>query len=81
MQSTTKNNQKSAVSAEGVVGHLIYTHSGDYFFRVYDEAQNFVDYKLCHSDLEVKIVDPDAEFYLYEDGSAVLDHSRQTLGL
>jgi hypothetical protein len=63
-------------SANGVEGHLIYTHSGKYMFRVYDAEHNFVDYDLQHSDLCVTICDPDAYFYL----DSVLDHAPATLG-
>jgi hypothetical protein len=66
-------NQKSA---NGVTGHLIYTHSGKYLFRVYDHEHNFVDYNLQHSDLCVTICDEDAYFYL----DSVLDHAPATLG-
>jgi tRNA splicing endonuclease len=64
------------VSANGVEGHLIYTHGGKYMFRVYDAEHNFVDYDLQHSDLCVTICDEDAYFYL----NSVLDHAPATLG-
>jgi hypothetical protein len=64
------------VSANGVMGHLIYTHDGKYMFRVYDLEHNFVDYDLQHSDLCVTINDEDAYFYL----NSVLDHAPKTLG-
>ena len=63
-------------SANGVEGHLIYTHGGKYMFRVYDAEHNFVDYDLQHSDLCVTINDEDAYFYL----NSVLDHAPATLG-
>ena len=63
-------------SANGVEGHLIYTQSGKYMFRVYDAEHNFVDYDLQHSDLSVTITDEDAYFYL----DSVLDHAPATLG-
>jgi hypothetical protein len=63
-------------SANGVEGHLIYTQSGKYMFRVYDAEHNFVDYDLQHSDLCVTICDEDAYFYL----DSVLDHAPATLG-
>jgi hypothetical protein len=63
-------------SANGVEGHLIYTQSGKYMFRVYDDEHNFVDYDLQHSDLSVTITDEDAYFYL----DSVLDHAPATLG-
>jgi sporulation protein YlmC with PRC-barrel domain len=63
-------------SANGVEGHLIYTQTGKYMFRVYDVEHNFVDYALQHSDLCVTICDEDAYFYL----NSVLDHAPTTLG-
>jgi len=64
-------------SANGVEGHLIYTQTGKYMFRVYDTEHNFVDYDLQHSDLCVTICDEDAYFYL----NSVLDHAPATLGV
>ena len=63
-------------SANGVKGHLIYTHDGKYMFRVYDAEHNFIDYDLQHSDLCVTICDEDAYFY----SDLVLDHAPSTLG-
>lgn len=67
-----------ATSANQVTGFII--RVGDtYMFRVYHEDKSFTDYDILHYDLEVKIVDPDA--YLYEfDDHAQLDHSPETLG-
>jgi hypothetical protein len=66
-------------SADGVKGTIIRTFDGKYFFRVYDEDHNFVDYSLIHSDLVVTITDVDAYFY---SGGGIhrLDHSPKTLG-
>ena len=66
-------------SAKGVQGCLIYT-DGDYQFRVYDKQGGFNDYDIHHWDLGLTIDDTDAEFYEYEDGTLILDHSRETLG-
>lgn len=65
--------------ANGVEGYLIHTMD-TWQFRVYDDQGGFKDYDIHHSDLGVKIVDQDAEFYEYEDGTTILDHSRGTLG-
>ena len=68
-------------SANGAKGCLIYIHGLDkYMIRVYDKDHEFIDYDIMHCDLSITIDDEDAEFYVYEDGRAVLDHSRQTLG-
>lgn len=69
----------AAKSANGVCGHLISDMMGSYYFRVYDEHHNFVDYVLHHSDLEVRIADADAFFYQDANG-ARLDHGPATLG-
>ena len=71
--------------ATGTTGFILKTFDNDYVFRVYDEGESsFTDYDLDHFDLEVKIVDEDAVFYEYENGSDSigysLDYSPQTLG-
>lgn len=65
-------------SAFGVEGHLIYTDSGKYIFRVYKENFEFTDYDLLHSDLCLTITDEDATFYSDHRGDR-LDHSPATL--
>jgi hypothetical protein len=68
-----------SVSGWGVEGHLIYTASGKYMFRVYKENFEFTDYELLHSDLCVTITDEDATFYSDDEGNR-LDHNPATLG-
>jgi hypothetical protein len=70
----------TATKATGVEGCLIRGHDGEYYFRVYDDNWNFVDYDLMHSDLSITITDPDAYFYR-KPGRDVLDHSPATLGI
>lgn len=70
----------TATKATGVEGCLIRGHDGEYYFRVYYDNWNFVDYDLMHSDLSITITDPDAYFYR-EPGRDVLDHSPATLGI
>lgn len=70
--------------ATGTTGFILDTFDG-YVFRVYDKGESsFTDYDLRHSDLEVTIVDTDAVFYEYENGTEsteyVLDYSPKTLG-
>jgi hypothetical protein len=67
--------------AQGTTGCLIYSHAlRTYFFRVYDSANNFVDYDLLHCDLQVTIDDVDAYFYQDSNG-AFLDHAPATMGI
>jgi hypothetical protein len=67
--------------AQGTTGCLIYSHAlREYFFRVYDSANNFVDYNLLHCDLQVTIDDVDAYFY-QDSAHAVLDHAPDTMGI
>ena len=69
-------------SADGKSGCLLYSFGSDkYMFRVYDTQHDFIDYEIYHSDLGIKIEDPDACFYETADGRMVLDHSPETLGL
>jgi hypothetical protein len=68
-------------SANGVEGHLLYSSLlKTYFFRVYSDDGEFVDYDIAHSDLCVTITDPDACFYRHGDRD-VLDHAPATLGI
>lgn len=67
---------KQFVKALGTKGTLLF--DGDkIYFRVYDMNSSFKDYELCHNDLEIQIVDDDAEFDTVNER---LDHSRATLG-
>ncbi len=71
-----------AVPANGVTGVLC--RSGErVFFRVYDSAQQFIDYDLAHDDLTVTIgADELAVFYRVEgEDEGILDHSPDVLGL
>lgn len=72
---------KNVKCAKETEGHLIYTVMGEFMFRVYNSDKTFTDYKILHSDLLVKIIDPDASFYKEPDGTPVLDHHPDTLAL
>ena len=64
------------VKALGKKGTILF--DGDkIYFRVYDMNSSFIDYELVHNDLDVQIIDEDAEF---DTVNEVLDHSRATLG-
>jgi hypothetical protein len=67
--------------ANNTQGHLLRQFDGSYCFRVYNEDKTFTDYDLVHSDLVVTINDPDSAFYHNKDGSTILDHSAETLGI
>jgi hypothetical protein len=71
----------TAQPARGTVGCLIRLTSGDVAFRVYDSTGDFKDYDIAHCDMLVKIVDDDATFYEFEDGSLSVDHDPETLGI
>jgi hypothetical protein len=67
-------------SADGREGYLIWCGGDRHVFRIYDEKHEFVDYDICHTDMRVRITDPDAFFYV--DGEhARIDHSPATLGI
>ena len=59
-------------SAKGISGILCRSIEGIYFFRVYC-GEEFIDYEICHNDLEITITDTDAAFY-EKDGQYFLDH-------
>lgn len=67
--------------AEGVTGMLIRGLNG-YKFRVYREDDSFTDYDLRHDDLSITIdQDALASFYVFDEETAILDHSPSVLGL
>lgn len=66
--------------AIGARGHLIWCGDNVYRFRVYNDAFEFIDYDLRHSDLSVTITDTDATFYSDAKGNR-LDHAPATLGI
>ena len=76
-------NARSYRSANGQKGIILRTyHGGPYMFRIYNKDGSFKDYDIVHNDIEVQILDDDAEFVESKDGEVMhLDHSRQTLGL
>lgn len=61
-------------------GFLCKSIGDRFFFRTYNKDRTFTDYKLCHTDLEIQILDSDA--YIYEkNGEFYIDHGPKTLGL
>lgn len=64
-------------NANNTTGILCMDADGSFFFRVYDKIrkEEFRDYQIKHSDLQITIHDMDAYFYDY-----VLDYSPETLG-
>lgn len=66
--------------AKGIHGMLLVSGAADgYFLRVRHGAE-FRDYRLAHSDVEIRLVDNDAFFYRVGD-DLWLDHAPETLGL
>ncbi len=60
-------------------GFLCKSFEDKFFFRTYNEDGSFIDYEICHSDLEIQILDKDA--YIYSrDGNYCIDYSPKTLG-
>ena len=76
-------------SAKGVKGILCSTslpkgEGRQFFFRVYnDNASEFKDYDIIHSDLSIIIDDEDSRLIetMDENSTGTLDHSLTTLGL
>ena len=60
-------------------GFLCKSFEDNFFFRTYNEDGSFVDYEICHSDLEIQILDKDAYIYT-RDGKSYIDYSPKTLG-
>ena len=58
-----KMQTKPTKGVKGFIMHgMDYDRNRFYFFRVYDENHNFIDYDIEHYDLEVEILE-DALFY------------------
>lgn len=72
--------KKAIKSAFGLEGQLIHLVGGNYALRVKDEAGGFKDYTLLHSDMTIRVEDPEAWLYESEE-SLLLDHAPETLGL
>jgi hypothetical protein len=70
-----------AIPANGMKGMMLRMWNGQYVFRVTSKDGNFVDCDLSHNDFSIEIQDPDAYFYMLDDGSIELDHSPETLGM
>lgn len=68
-------------SADKVRGMLLYNGHNNYYLRVNQGDGTFKDYDILHSDLEIQVLDVDAYLYELGDGSLVLDHSPETLGI
>lgn len=67
--------------AHGTTGVLIPMFGGEkWMFRVYAEDGSFTDHDILHSDMQVTINDPDAYFYVNDQGEPYVDHSPATLG-
>ena len=61
-------------------GFLCRSFDDKFFFRTYTEDGAFNDYEICHSDLEIQIMDTDA--YIYnKNGNLCIDYSPKTLGI
>jgi hypothetical protein len=69
--------------AKGIQGFILWTpRSGGPVFRVYDEndRSKFIDYDICHNDLEVEIVSDCAVFRQSGSRGNTLDYSNAVLG-
>lgn len=66
--------------AKGIHCVLLVSGASDGYFLRVRLGTEFRDYRLLHSDLEVRIVDNDAFFYRVGD-DLWLDHAPETLGL
>lgn len=70
-------------SGDGAKGVLLRTLDGSWVFRVYGKhAASFVDHRVNLDELSVTI-EPHSQVGFYElaDGTSVLDHSPEVLGL
>ena len=66
--------------AKGIHGMLLVSGAGDGYFLRVRHGTEFLDYRLAHSDVKIRIVDNDAFFYRAGD-DLWLDHAPKTLGL
>ena len=66
--------------AKGIHGMLLVSGASDGYFLRVRHGTEFLDYRLAHSDVKIRIVDNDAFFYRAGD-DLWLDHAPKTLGL
>lgn len=64
--------------AIGERGFLIRGHDGTYYFRQYNDKNDFVDYELTHHDMEIVIIDHSAALFRHEAGD-FLDYSTESM--
>ncbi len=65
---------------QSLKGFLCKSFDNKFFFRTYNKDGTFNDYEICHSDLEIQIMDSDAYIY-YRNGNLCIDYSPKTLGI
>ena len=57
---------------QNLKGFLCKSFGDKFFFRTYKQDGLYIDYEICHSDLEIQILDNDA--YIYNrDGNNCID--------
>jgi len=71
---------EKAKSAFGAKGSLIHDADGDLFFRIYSSPDNFTDYLVLASEMEIIIADSFTMLKTSESGTETLDYSDDVLG-
>ena len=72
---------KKETLAIGTKGYILYSpFSKSYFFRIYKENGEFIDYDIHCEELEVEITSSWVSFYENENGDKILDWSSKALG-
>jgi len=67
--------EKAAFGTKG----FIMRSQDSYFFRVYKENGDFVDYDIMHYDMEVMILE-DSAVFVERNGDNYIDYSAKVLG-
>jgi len=66
-------------AAIGTKGFIMRSANNGYFFRVYKENGDFVDYDIMHYDMEVMILE-DSAVFVENNGDNYIDYSAKVLG-
>ena len=64
---------------QNLKGFLCKSFEDKFFFRTHKQDGSYIDFEICHSDLEIQILDNDAYFYT-RNGNNCIDYSPKTLG-
>lgn len=69
------------IPAKGVTGMLLMTTDGKFFFRKVNGPEDFVDYRIDHTDMYITITEDNACLYHPPGMDPYIDETPESLGL